>query len=61
MSDADKLFQKLQTIKLSELLQVCAGLLESNSDKKRIDVVFQILEIRLQKRRIAERLGLKDE
>lgn len=61
MSDVNKLFEKLQTMKLSDLLRVCAQALESDLDKQRTTVLFQILQMRVQKKLMAEQLGLKDD
>ena len=61
MNESDKLFNKLQTMKLSDLLRVCAQALDSDLDKQRVTVLFQILQMRVQKKLMAEQLGLKDE
>lgn len=60
MTEADKLFEKLQTMKLEDLLNVCAQMLDGDIDEKRTDIVFQILEMRLQKRRMCKQLGIKE-
>lgn len=61
MNNADKLFEKLQTMPLSDLLILCSKMLIEKMDKKKIDTVFMILETRLQKKRMCEQLGIKDD
>lgn len=61
MGNVDDLFDKIMKMKLEDLLRMCATMIETNMDKKKSDVVFRILEMRLQKSRMAEQLGLKDD
>lgn len=61
MSEADQLFDKIQKMPLNELLWLCAKMLEEKMNETKIDVVFQILEMRLQKRRMCNQLGIKDD
>ena len=61
MSDIEKLHDKLMKCPLSDLLSACAQAEASNMDEKRSDILFMILETRLQKRRMLKRLGMKDD
>ena len=60
MSKADELFEEIQKLPLHELLTLCALALETNMDKDRSDVLLKILEMRLEKRRTLESLGMSE-
>jgi len=59
MSETDELFKKLETMPLEKLLQLCSLSIEEKLDEKRLDTILYLLEVRLQRNRLAKRLGLK--
>lgn len=61
MSKADELFEKIIKLPLKDLLILCGNSLDSDIGEERISVLFKILEMRLQKRRIAKHIGLEGE
>jgi len=60
MSEADKLFEKLQTMPIGDLLIICGEAVNMKMEKKRLDVILLLLETRLQKKRMCEQLGIKE-
>ena len=60
MSESDKLFNKLETMPLGDLMIICGEAINMKMEKKRLDVILLLLETRLQKKRMRESVGLKD-
>lgn len=61
MSEAEKLFKKLETMPLNNLLNLCALAIDEKMEAKRLDTILMLLETRLQKYRMLKRLGMKAE
>lgn len=61
MSNVDELFNKINKMSISELMILCSNMIDSEVDKKIIDGVLHILEVRLQTKRVSKSLGLKDD
>ncbi len=62
MNQSEKLFEKIISLPLKDLLILCANSLEMEGmEEKKIDVLFLILETRLQKRSLMKSAGLKIE
>lgn len=59
--NAEKVFDKIMKLSLSDLLKLCAVMLDDKVDIKRTDTVLRILELKLQKRRFINQLGLNGE
>jgi len=61
MSKVDEISEQIKKMKLQDLLRMAAAAIDSSMDSKRLDFIFIHLEMALQKRRMMDSLGLKDE
>ncbi len=59
-NETEDLFNKIESMPMPDLLRLCAMSLDKKMDDKRVDALFMILEMRLQKARLLIRLGMKE-
>lgn len=61
MSELSDLFNKLENMKLKDLLNLCSLAIEEKMEQRRLDMLLMLAETKLQKYRLAVRLGMKPE
>lgn len=60
MNKADEVFNKIMNLPMPELLKLCASALEEKMEAKRLDTLLMILEMRLSKQRMLNKLGVSN-
>ena len=61
MSEAQKLFDKLESMPLKDLLNLCSIAIDQNMEKRRLEMILLIAESRLTKYRTLSSLNMKPE
>jgi len=61
MSEAQKVFEKIERLSLPDLLTLCATAIESKMEEKRLSAILMLLETKLQSRRMMIRLNIKSD
>lgn len=61
MSEAEKLFEKLEKMPIEKILSLCALAIEEKMEERRLDIILLLTESRLTKYRTLKRLGMKAE
>lgn len=60
MNKVEVIFNQIESLKLNELLMLCAGAIEKELKQEVIDSLLMHLEMRIQKRRMMRSLGIKE-
>lgn len=58
MSKVQNIYDKLMSMKVSELLQTASLAIENKMDEERLNIILTALETRLQKRRMLVKMGM---
>ena len=56
MKEADKIFDQIMSLSLSDLMRLCAQALDSNTDRDRLLILLRLLQSKLDKKVIVEQI-----
>lgn len=56
MKEADKIFDQIISLSLSDLMRLCAQALDSNTDRDRLLILLRLLQSKLDKKVMVEQI-----
>ena len=56
MKEAEKIFNEIMSLSLSDLMRLCAQALDSNTDRDRLLILLRLLQSKLDKKVIVEQI-----
>ena len=56
MKEANKIFDEIMSLSLSDLMRLCAQALDSNTDRDRLLILLRLLQSKLDKKVIVEQI-----